>query len=72
MVAFFSALAKAYPKEAVKAFHEKPQPKHGPTDHGAPNFIPKNTQPGLFQPRQQYLQNLPAEGLPANTGNKNR
>ena len=64
MVAFFSALAKAYPKEA--------QPKHGPTDHGAPNFIPKNTQPGLFQPRQQYFQNLPAEGLPANTGNKNR
>jgi hypothetical protein len=62
-----SALAKAYPKEAVKAFHEKPIPKHYQQESGPPKTIP-----GLFQPRQQYFQNYPAENLPTFTGNKDR
>jgi hypothetical protein len=55
---YFAALTKAYPKEAVQAYHVKPAPTRSHVDHGAPNFIAGHMPPGLQQPRNQYFNNM--------------
>uniref|UniRef100_A0AC34FCJ0 Death-associated protein 1 n=1 Tax=Panagrolaimus sp. ES5 TaxID=591445 RepID=A0AC34FCJ0_9BILA len=42
-------MKESYPTEAVKAFHEKPQPAKQPHT----NFAPKPHSHDLFQPRKQ-------------------